>query len=371
MKPVSEPASDALALTPVGALAGVGPKLVEKLEKLGLYSIQDLLFHLPLRYQDRTRIYPIGHLQLPQWATVEGEILAAEVKFGRRRMLVVRIADRSGRLTLRFFTFASAQKQAFISGRRIRAFGEVRQGPTGAEMIHPEYRIAEGNDELPPVAENLTPIYPMTEGLSQIAVRRLIEAALKRLTTQPLLDPLPAALRPAGMELNDALRLLHQPPPEVAVMRLEAADHPAQRRLIVEELAAHQLSLLKLREESDRQQAPSLPVAGELKQQLLAALPFTPTAAQIRVSAEIEADLAVSKPMMRLVQGDVGSGKTLVAALAAVTAIGNGYQVAVMAPTELLAEQHARNFALWLEPLGLQVYARSLQSSRNVPILAA
>ncbi len=352
---ISPAKRDALALLPLAALPGVGPKLAEKLEKLGLYTLQDLLFHLPLRYQDRTRIYPIGHLQPPQWVTVEGEVVSADIKFGRKRMLVVRLADRSGRLTLRFFTFAGAQREGFVAGRKVRAFGEVRQGPTGAEMVHPEYRVAEPGAELPPVAETLTPIYPMTEGLSQQAVRRLVELALKRLAEQPLHDPLPPALRPGGIELNQALRLLHQPTPDLAVMRLEAGDYPAQRRLILEELAAHQLSLLKLRAESDRLRAPPLAAANALKQQLLAGLPFSPTGAQSRVVAEIEADLARSKPMMRLVQGDVGSGKTLVAALAALTAIGNGYQVAVMAPTELLAEQHALNFGQWLAPLGLTV----------------
>lgn len=348
---------DALAVLPLAALTGVGPKLAEKLEKLGLFSVQDLLFHLPLRYQDRTRIYPIGHLQPPQWVTVEGEVISADIKFGRKRMLVVRIADRSGRLTLRFFTFGAAQREGFVPGRKVRAFGEVRQGPTGVEMVHPEYRVSESGAELPPVAETLTPIYPMTEGLSQQVVRRLVELALKRLSEQPLHEPLPPALRPGGIEVNQALRLLHQPTPDLAVMRLEAGDYPAQRRLILEELAAHQLSLLRVRAVSDQLQAPPLAAACALKQQLLAALPFSPTAAQQRVVAEIESDLARNKPMMRLVQGDVGSGKTLVAALAALTAIGNGYQVAVMAPTELLAEQHAFNFGQWLAPLGLSVVA--------------
>ncbi|HAU4896213.1 TPA: ATP-dependent DNA helicase RecG [Aeromonas hydrophila] len=336
------------------SLKGVGSKMQEKLERLGLATVQDLLFHLPLRYEDRTQVWPIGDLPPGLHGAVEGEIQDTQLVMGRRRMLVCRISDGTGTLTLRFFNFTAAQKNSLSPGRLMRCFGEVRPGKYGLEMAHPEYKLL-GEEQAGQTEEALTPVYPTTEGLRQLTLRSLTDQALAQLDLYGVEELLPAGLYPQQIELAAALKLLHRPPPSVALALLESGQHPAQQRLVLEELLAHNLSVLKVRAQAQTQLARALKPAPALVEQLLAALPFTPTSAQNRVVAEIGRDLQQSHPMMRLVQGDVGSGKTLVAALAALQAIGNGCQVGLMAPTELLAEQHAINFAKWLEPLGIGV----------------
>ncbi|HDS1205541.1 TPA: ATP-dependent DNA helicase RecG [Shewanella algae] len=343
-----------LDLIAITELKGVAAKMAEKLYKLGINTVQDLLFHLPLRYEDRTRIYPIASLTPGSYGTIEAEIQSSQIINGRKRMLICNVRDDSGTMTLRFFNFSAAQRNAMQQGLTIRAYGEVRRGNHQAEIIHPDYKILKG-DEPPNLSETLTPIYPTTEGLKQASWMKLTEQALNLLQEDGLQELLPEALRPNQQSLAQAVRTLHRPPVDVDIYRLEQGQHPAQQRLVQEELLAHNLSMLKLRERSNHDKAVPLPATGALLNPFLAALPFKPTGAQQRVVADIGRDIEKPQPMMRLVQGDVGSGKTLVAAMAALQAIENGYQVAMMAPTELLAEQHAINFSQWLEPLGLKV----------------
>lgn len=339
---------------PLSTLTGVGASQSAKLAKINLHTIQDLLLHLPLRYEDRTQLYTINDLLPGIWATVEGEIVHTEVMFGRRRMLVCQISDGSGMLTLRFFNFSAGMKNSLAAGRRVTAWGEIKRGQRGAEIIHPEYRI-QGEQSQVTLAETLTPVYPTTEGIRQATLRSLTDQALTLLDSVPIAELLPQELAQGLMSLPDALRTLHRPPPDLRLSELESGRHPAQRRLILEELLAHNLSILAVRAGAQRYHALPLTPRHTLSDKLLAALPFSPTGAQKRVVAEIERDLTNSFPMMRLVQGDVGSGKTLVAALAALNVIAHGKQVALMAPTELLAEQHASNFRSWFAPLGIEV----------------
>ncbi len=350
----SNPAATRLLEQPVTALKGVGDALAEKLQRLGILRVVDLLFHLPMRYQDRTRVYPIASLKVGQEVMVEGEIESTEVVNRARRMLLCHISDGSGILTLRFFHFSSAQQASMSKGSLMRCFGEIRQAGFKPEIIHPEYRLVNRND--PPALENtLTPTYPATEGLQQRSLRRLIDLALEH--AHELTELLPEALvrQHQFAPLPDCLSLLHRPPTEHASRQLLDGQHPGQRRLIFEELLAHQLGVQQARHELQQVQAPAMPTANHYFTRLLSYLPFSPTGAQNRVIAEITHDLQQAIPMNRLVQGDVGSGKTLVAVAAALHAIANGYQVALMAPTELLAEQHYQNFCTWLEPLGLEV----------------
>ena len=344
-----------LAARPVTSLRGVGPALADNLARLGLYTVQDVLFHLPQRYEDRTRVSPIGSLHAGARAVVEGEIQLTEIAFRGRRVLLSRIADGSGFLTLRFFHFSASQQAALARGTRLRCFGEVRAGPSGLEMVHPEYRRTQ-LDAPSTAAEGLTPIYPTTEGVQQGRLRQLTALALAHLPGG-LVDCIDPAVRRRWslLSLEAALRNVHRPPPDADLESLNAGCHQAQRTLAFEELLAHQLSLRGLRRAVDRD--PSWPFApgGGLVERFVSTLPFSLTRAQHRVWSEIASDLARSHPMMRLVQGDVGSGKTVIAALAAVRAAEHGCQTAVMAPTELLAEQHARNFSAWLEPLGISV----------------
>jgi ATP-dependent DNA helicase RecG len=341
---------------PVTTLRGVGAALAERLGKLGVNQVQDLLFLLPTRYEDRTRITPLGSLTPGAHAVVEGEVQLTEVTYRRRRQLLCRISDGSGFLTLRFFYFTTAQQNALTRGLRLRCHGEVRRGPVGLEIVHPEYRrVSQEPEEL---EESLTPMYPATEGVTQPRLRMLIGQALGEPGgAVAVRDWLPAEVQGALKmpALRDALELLHRPPRTQDHTELLTGHHPAQRRLAFEELLAHQLSLRlrKLRTTAD----PGLPLRDpdDLAARLLAALPFQLTGAQQRVRAEIDADLVGPHPMVRLLQGDVGCGKTVVAALAAARAVGSGQQVALMAPTELLAEQHWRNLSEWFRSLGLPV----------------
>ncbi|MDP3536623.1 MAG: ATP-dependent DNA helicase RecG [Halomonas sp.] len=342
--------------SPVTALKGVGEALAIKLARLGVERISDLLFHLPLRYQDRTRLTPIGLLRAGQEAVVEGEVTASDVVKGRRRSLLVRLRDSSGILSLRFFHFSPAQQQQLRPGVTVRAFGEARAGATGLEIYHPEYRLS-GSET--PVEEYYTPIYPTTEGLHQTRLRALTQQALGMLTQTPA--ALPEVIPDALLQrfnlpgLHASLQLLHQPPPDVDLESLTHGHHPATRRLALEELLAHQLSLREVRLRIQADGAPALPSGRGLQTRFLAQLPFALTGAQQRVLEEIALDLARPAPMLRLVQGDVGSGKTVVAAMAALSALAGNCQAAMMAPTEILAEQHYRAFKAWFEPLGIEV----------------
>ncbi|NMP16153.1 ATP-dependent DNA helicase RecG [Thalassotalea sp. Y01] len=344
-----------LANIPVTVLKGVGPSIATKLKKLGLYTVQDLLFHLPIRYEDRTRIYQISDLMPGIHTSVIGEVVDSNIQFGKRRMLLVRINDGSGELTLRFFHFSAAQKANLVPGKMIRCFGEIQRGGRGFEIIHPEYKSAEQDQDTSQVEETLTPVYSTTDGLRQISIRNICEQALVRLDRGSVEELLPEGFSNEGLTLAQAIKLIHKPTPDVSTLLLEEGRHPAQIRLIREELLAHNLSMLKLRQSSDKLPAKAMQIDESLQAQFLDTLPFSPTGAQSRVVADIRNDLQQDIPMMRLVQGDVGSGKTLVAALAALTAIGQGYQVSLMAPTEILAEQHAINFSKWFEPLGIRV----------------
>ncbi|MGD9599651.1 MAG: ATP-dependent DNA helicase RecG [Steroidobacteraceae bacterium] len=340
---------------PVTALRGVGPALGDRLRHLGVAQVQDLLFVLPRTYEDRTRTVPIGALAPGMRAVIEGEVQLTEVTFRRRRQLLSRLADGSGHVMLRFFHFSANQQAGLVRGSRLRCYGEVRRGPLGLEIVHPEYRhiAAEGA----PLEETLTPIYPTTEGVAQVRLRALIGQALGELHTAGVRDWLPAGVL-ASLKLPAlarALEYVHRPPRDARLDVLAAGRHPAQRRLAFEELLAHHLALTLVKRTVQAAPAVALADAAGLEAQLLAALPFPLTGAQRRALTEVDADLAARRPMVRLVQGDVGCGKTVVAAAAAARAAGSGMQAALMAPTELLAEQHWRNFDAWFRPLGLPV----------------
>ncbi len=346
---------------PAGSLAGVGPRLSDKLQRLGVRAVRDLLYHLPCRYQDRTRIAPIGRLRLKQEVVVEGVIASSQIQFGRRRSLLCRLQDDSGTLTLRFFHFNREQQQRLATGRRLRCFGEVRRGPQSLEMVHPECRVVDEASPAP-VARALTPVYPTTEGLNQMALRRLTDQALALLPAEASeagqIDRLIAGAFAGGARLPglvESLAYVHRPPPEAPVEQILLGLHPAQQRLAIEELLAHQLGLRQLRQDARRWQAPAFAPASPLRARLAQAFGFTLTGAQRRVVAEIDRDLAQTAPMLRLVQGDVGAGKTAVAALAAANVLAAGHQVALMAPTELLAEQHGRTLSRWFAGTGIEV----------------
>ncbi|TGG91543.1 ATP-dependent DNA helicase RecG [Natronospirillum operosum] len=340
-------------------LKGVGAQLAEKLERLHLRQIPDLLFHLPLRYEDRTRIHPLGQLRLGQHALIRGRVVNTSVQYGRRRSLLVRVRDDSGEVGLRFYYFSAAQQRQLQPGTAIQAFGEARRGATGLEFYHPEYSAADDDGALPAPSGTLTPVYPTTEGLTQKRLRQLMEQALAWMrTSDELPDLLPASLREQWQlpALPTALDFIHNPPPATDLETLISGDHPCVARLAVEELLAQHLGLRQLRHQARAEAAPPLhSQGGTLQQQLRASLPFALTAAQDRVLEEIEADLARPVPMLRLVQGDVGAGKTLVAVLAMLRAVDAGWQSVFMAPTEILAEQHARNLTAWLQSLGIEV----------------
>ena len=341
--------------SPLTSLKGVGPALAKKLEKLNLYRVDDLLFLLPLRYEDRTQLVKIGSLEAGTRCLVSGEILLAETAFRGRRNLLVRIGDGSGQLTLRFFHFSRHQQAQFQVGASIVCFGEVRRGQSGFEIIHPEYRIVR-DEQSAITTDSLTPIYPATEGVQQGRLRSLTDQALRMMTSHPPEELLPVAtIKKLGLpSLADAILYLHRPPADADVEKILAGTHPCQKRLAFEELLAHYLSLRNLRALAASEDAIALREGNEDVSGFVADLPFQLTAAQDRVIGEILSDLAQPHPMMRLIQGDVGSGKTVVAAVACIKAIACGVQAAIMAPTEILAEQHWRSFSDWFRPLGIE-----------------
>jgi len=344
-----------LVQVPLTGLKGVGPALATKLGKLGVARVEDLLFLLPLRYEDRTQLVRIGALEAGQRCLVTGEVLLAETVYRGRRNLLVRISDGSGQLTLRFFHFSRQQQAQFQSGVQVSCFGEVRRSSAGFEMIHPEYRLLR-DDQSAAMNDSLTPIYPATEGIQQGRLRNLTDQALRLMQETPPEELLPGAVTARlGMpSLADAIRYLHRPPPDANIEEMLAGRHPCQQRLAFEELLAHYLSLRHLRALAETEKAAPLTYGHERVDAFIGDLPFDLTGAQQRVVEEILADLARPHPMMRLIQGDVGSGKTVVAAIACLKAIVCGVQAAIMAPTEILAEQHWRNFSTWFRPLGIE-----------------
>ncbi|MFK7853192.1 MAG: ATP-dependent DNA helicase RecG [Granulosicoccus sp.] len=342
----------------VDTLKGVGAAMAEKLATIGIYTLQDVLFHLPFRYQDRTTLTKIGSLAPGREAVVSGEVLIADVIMRKRRSLLVRINDGTGSITLRFFHFNQQQVKSFERGSRVQCFGEVRRGPGMLEMVHPEYRVLGPDTSEQAMLDNaLTPFYPTTEGVQQATLRRLTDQALGHLGRMALRDFLPPELiRDTGLpDLVTALQIVHRPPPGADVYALIEGVHPAHRRLALEELIAHRLGLRLLRVNAQTQNAPLIRPPGKLINALRASLDFSLTAAQNRVLLDSLNDMGTPEPMLRLIQGDVGSGKTIVAALAAAQVVESGYQVAMMAPTEILAEQHMLNFSEWFEPLGISV----------------
>jgi ATP-dependent DNA helicase RecG len=358
MPRVARPAPNLTAAgeTPLAALAGVGPRVAEKLAARGLLTLQDLWLQLPRQYEDRTRITAIRDLRPGLAAQVEGVVEAVERGFRYRPMLRVALGDESrATLVLRFFHFRATQVAQFAPGVRVRCYGTPRAGQHGLEIVHPSYRVVDAQEHA--LGEQLDPVYPAIEGLGPVSLRRLIGQALDRLPDGDALELLPPEMLAALQlpSLREALLVVHRPPRDADVAALLTGTHPAQQRLALEELLAHHLSLRRQRIALRRDRAIALAGPGVLAKRLCDALPFTLTGAQHRVFAQLRTDLAATAPMLRLVQGDVGSGKTVVAALAATLAVECGRQVALMAPTELLAEQHLANMRAWLEPLGVRV----------------
>ncbi len=350
MSPKLTPDPDSLT-----QLAGVGPALAGKLARLGVYAVEDLLFLLPLRYEDRTQLVRLGALTVGARCLVTGEVLLSETVYRGRRSLLVRIGDGSGQLTLRFFHFSRSQQAQFGKGVHVSCFGEVRKGPQGFEMIHPEYRVLRSRQN-PAINDSLTPIYPATEGVQQGRLRNLTDQALARMQRAPPVELLPREIldKLDLPPLADAIVYIHRPPPDADVGLMLAGKHPCQRRLAFEELLAHYLSLKNLRALAATESAPALSGGRAAVEAFIDSLPFRLTAAQRRVVDEIRADLERPHPMMRLIQGDVGSGKTVVAAIACLTAVACGVQAAIMAPTELLAEQHWKSLSEWFRPLDVE-----------------
>ena len=336
---------------PLRQFKGVGPKVFSKLESMGLETVEDLLFHFPLRYQDKTRLSCIGELKEGMDAVVRGTIRASGIARGRRPTLIVKVDDGTGLITLRFFHFRRAQAQQLRIGDTIILFGQPRMVGGNTEFAHPEYVVG---DREPQLEEALTPVYPVTEGMGQSTMRNLTQQALTYLTQNPPEDLL-TGLPGDSPSITDSIKFLHRPSPDANTAAIVAGEHPAQLRLALEELVAHQLSLLSRRARTHEKTAAPVNSQGKLADTITSQLPFTLTGAQQRVCEEILADLRKSTPMLRLLQGDVGSGKTLVAALTAAHMVESKHQVALMAPTELLSEQHFAGFQKWFEPLGINV----------------
>ena len=342
-------------------LTGVGPTLTAKLAQCGIHTLQDLLFHLPYRYQDRTRITPIQDLRPNDWCVIAGRVCNVDIQYGKKTMLHCYVEDRTGLLKLRFFHFNKQQIKSLSQNAYIRAFGEVREFANNLEMTHPEYQLHNDSNEFT-VEETLTPIYSTTHGLSQTRIRQLVKCVL--MTYKDELNRLewmsPEQLQQHSFQpLPVAIEQLHNPPPDTPLQALEEGVHPALKRLAFDELLAQRLSLQFARQQRATLNAPSMPPDLDLIKACLAELPFALTNAQSRVYNDIKQDLCQTKPMLRLIQGDVGAGKTVISALAALQAVGNGYQVAFMAPTDILSEQHAQTLGRWLAPLGIQIHRLS------------
>lgn len=335
----------------VHQLQGVGTASAALLEKLNIFTTDDLLFHLPRDYEDRSTIIPMNQLVVGRSYLLEGTVSSIDFPPGKRKSMAVLLEDDFGKVTLRFYHIYKALIDKMRSGNRLRVFGEVRVGARGLELYHPEIQQINAQTALPKT--RLTAIYPSTEGLTQAKLREYVRQALEQ-HSENLPELLPEKFT-NGYALKEALEYIHEPPIDANMQQLMQGSHPAQQRLIFEELVAHQISLLTRRAYIREIEAPAFEPSTILAKKLLANLPFNMTGAQRRVSKEIMIDLKQHQPMLRLVQGDVGAGKTLVAAVAACHALEAGWQVALMAPTEILAEQHYLNFKRWFEPLGIQV----------------
>ncbi len=341
---------------PVTVIKGVGERLAVTLEKIGLKTLQDILFHLPIRYLDRTHITAIAQLQLNTTVMIQARVLRVQVAMGRKRSLVVIVEDDTGTVCLRFYHFSGYQKDKFQQGALLRCYGEPRLGTSGMEFYHPEYDFVDERQPTP-VDENLTPIYGLTEGISQTRMRGIVEQAVAMIHQYPPDEMLPVEVNHNFQceSLTHALTYMHHPPHDAPVATLMEGLHPNQQRLAFEELLANFLARRKIHALAAIESAPVLVLASDLRERFLAQLPFSLTGAQERVIADIARDLIAGKPMLRMVQGDVGSGKTLVAAMAALAGVSSGRQVAVVAPTEILAEQHFYNFSDWMRVLGFNV----------------
>ena len=341
-------------------LKGVGPKVAEKLAKLGIKTQRDLLFHLPIRYEDRTRITAIGSLQPGQRCLIQAEVLYASTSFRRqgasRRVLTAKLADNSGVMTIRLFYFNARQQQLLEKGNWLRCFGEPRLAMGDMEMIHPQFELID-IDNPGPLSQNLTPVYPTTDGLHQIAISKIIRQVIDLLEENTILETLPQDWLSANRlpDFKSAMLSLHRPLTQQDTQLISERLHPAQHRFVVEELSAHRLAMLKHRKQVRSRQTPQIKVSKTVQDSFLENLPFQLTAAQRRAIAELMQDFASGKPMMRLLQGDVGSGKTVVAAVACMPVLESGFQCALMAPTEILAEQHFQNFKTWFDPLEIPV----------------
>ncbi|GAA6167120.1 ATP-dependent DNA helicase RecG [Sessilibacter corallicola] len=349
------PLESSFELSKIELLKGVGPQMAEKLAKLGIVYFRDLLFHLPIRYIDQTQVTDIADLRPNMYAVIEGRVASSHVAYGKRRSLMCKVSDETGSVHMRFFHFTAAQKNRLAVDTQIRVFGEIRRGATGLEFYHPE---TETLDAEKPLSTSLTPIYPTTDGVTQKRWLQLTDQIVQRLKTGSVNELLSEDVRKTQSlaPLSEALIYLHRPPVDADLNQLSLGLHPHQCRLAVEELLAHHLSLKAAKQQTEQYHAFafSRAQAKTLEDQFLDRLTFKPTGAQSRVIDEICADLKHPQPMKRLVQGDVGSGKTLVAAIATLQAAASGKQTALMAPTEILAEQHFQNFRQWLEPLGVQ-----------------
>ena len=339
------------SLVPHPSLAFATPIVQEKLARIGVRQLSDLVTHLPLRYEDETRIVSIHEALSGDTVQVEGTVVETQIKFRPGRQLISEIDDGSGRLVMRFFNFYPSQKNALAPGAKVRVMGEIRQGFFGAEMVHPRFRVLRGEAPLP---QALTPVYPTTAGLGQEVLRKLAARALAQADLADAL-PQPVIKKLKLLPLDEAIRMLHNPSPDADALALLDGSHPAWRRVKFDELLAQQLSMRLHHERRNRVRAHPLLQYSNMSRVLLATVPFKLTQAQTRVLTEIRIDLTRPHPMQRLLQGDVGSGKTIVAALAALQAIESAYQAAVMAPTEILAEQHYHKFTSWLAPLGVEV----------------
>ena len=335
-------------------LKGVGEKMAQRLNKIGLHCVEDMLFHLPTRYEDRTRVFHLNQLVPGDHVSFIATVEYCEITNGRRRMMICHVSDDFGRASLIFFNFAASQKNALQPGRTIRCFGEIKRGSRGIEVVHPEYKFVDENNPVD-TQESLTPVYPTTDGVKQITMRNIAKQAVDYLLRFEMSDLLPPNLYAQQSTIKEALLYIHQPPPEANVELLTMGHHPMQQRLALEELIAHNLSMLQAKQQTQHLKSCPISASNSLEAQLLNALPFSPTNAQQRVIAEIKQDMMQAKPMMRLVQGDVGSGKTLVSAIASLAVLAQEKQVVLMAPTELLAEQHTISFEQWLEPLEIKV----------------
>lgn len=357
------------------SLPGVGAQLAAKLAKCHIHSISDLLFHLPYRYQDRTRVTPLRDIREQEYCVIVGHVTKTQTVVAKKRTLICHVEDKTGVISLRFFHFNQHQAKAMQDKKIIRAFGEVRRFGQQMTMVHPEYQLLSDEENFV-VEETLTPIYPSTQGLSQTRLRQLVSTALDRYESElSQLEWMPkdTLTDHRFVSFAEALITLHNPPPDIAIQTLESGQHPALQRIVFEELLAQQLSMAFAKQKRQALSAPSLPPSPQSDTALQAQLPFALTNAQQRVCQEIKDDLSKATPMLRLVQGDVGAGKTVIAAFAAMQAIANGYQVALMAPTDLLTEQHSKNLATWLTPLGIKVMRLSgkLKTSEKRTVLEA